>query len=219
MELICPDCRADLVIADAQTATCAGHNGRYQILFDRSLGQAQPGVGQALSLPEGEQPGQAESPSYTPPPRTLDIRCRQHPEVFAVARCRVCYSGVCETCDFLLPGNVHVCPSCLETEPSTEINPKRRNLAIGGIVVAVVSTLIYATIFTGAWARNFGTGEGAAMILGNLMLWPPILGLVLAASAFDRNLRNGPLIWIALVWNGIFTALTVLFMIIGLFSK
>src|SRR6266850_2271912 len=122
MDLICPECRADLVIADAQNATCAAHNGRYQVLFDRS---AQPA---ATLVPASAPPPPATTAPPAAAPRILTVPCAQHPEVQSVTRCRVCSKGVCAVCDFVLPGNVHVCPACLETEPPTEISSKRRVL-------------------------------------------------------------------------------------------
>jgi len=43
----------------------------------------------------------------------LDIKCSQHSEVYAVARCRACSSGVCSTCDFFI-SNFHFCPRCID---------------------------------------------------------------------------------------------------------
>jgi len=213
MELICPDCRADLVVVDAQNATCAGHNGRYQILFDRSLGAAQPGTETAAASPE---PTVRIGDSQVEAPQAGNVRCRQHPEVQAVARCRVCHAGVCATCDFLLPGNLHVCPGCLESEPSTDVSPRRRHLAIGAIIIAVFTLMMYVLSMSGAFRREFGGSEAANMVLGNLMLWPAIAGMVMSLSSFDRRLGNSALIWTAVVWNAIDVGIFVLFMIIGL---
>jgi hypothetical protein len=206
MELICPDCRADLVSVDAQTATCAGHNGRYQVLFDRSLGDAQPGTQAAAERPAAAVAG----------PPSLGIQCRQHPEIDAVARCRLCHRGVCATCDFLLPGNVHVCPACLEKEPSTEVSPKRRNTAIGALLIGIFVTFMFALLISGSIHRSFGNNEATNTVFGNLILWPGLIGMGMALSAFDRRLRNSPLIWTTLVWNGINVGLFLLLMIIGL---
>src|SRR5437763_11651910 len=160
MELICPECRADLVVADAQNADCITHNGRYQILFDRS---APPAAAAGV-----------EPAVVRPTHRTLNETCRQHPDTPAVARCRICSRGVCATCDFLLPGNVHVCPACLEKEPATEVAPKRRNLMIGAVAVAAYCTLMFVLLMSGTLHRAFGRGEAVNAILGNAILLPAI---------------------------------------------
>jgi hypothetical protein len=202
MDLLCPDCRAGLVMTDSQNAACTAHQGRYQVLFDRSAGVAQPAAEPAANL--------------TVYPRGIQARCAQHPDVQAVVRCRVCQAGVCATCDFLLPGGVHVCPACLEQEPSEEISPARRNRAIGAIVVAFVTTMIFAMLLTGTLHVVMGRGETTDMIAGSLILWPAVAGLVLSLTAFDRRLRNSALIWTAVVWNSLHVALFLLLMVIGL---
>lgn len=246
MELICPDCRAELTLVDAQSATCAGHDGRYQILFDRELGSAQPGT--AAEAPRMEPAAIEEDPNIKhcaacdapnllaaercgacgdrftllnlstrrPAPQALNINCAQHPEVQAVTRCRICSKGVCATCDFLLPGNVHVCPSCLEKEPSDEISPRRRNLMIGAFVIAAYGTVMLVLLLSGTLHRMFGNSEGGNMLLGNAILWPAIMGVVVALSAVDRRLRNSMGIRAAVIWNSVNLGIFFLLIIIGL---
>jgi len=212
MDLICPECRADLVIADAQNATCAAHDGRYQILFDRS---AQPAATLVPASPSEPTPA-------APPPaaaRVLTVPCVQHPEVQSVTRCRVCSNGVCAVCDFVLPGNVHVCPACLEKEPSTEISTKRRVLMVVGLILAAFCTLMVVMAVSGTFTRTFGSSETANLLLGNALLWPAVAGLVVALTALDRRLRNSTGIWIAVIWNAINLSVFVMFMIIGLTRK
>jgi hypothetical protein len=249
MELICPDCRADLVIADPQNATCAGHDGRYQILFDRAAapvglpaGAAAANVASsgasvdAFDDPNIKTCAACDAPNpitaqkcgscgsaFTllqltgrPAQRTENLTCAQHGDVPAVGRCRICRRGVCATCDFLLPGNLHVCPACLEKEPSTEISPKRRNLMIGAIIVAVYCTLMFAFLMTGTIHRAFGNNEFTNMLAGNAILIPAIIGTVMAFSTFDRRLSNSSGIWVAVVWNSINLGIFLLLMLIGL---
>ena len=130
-----------------------------------------------------------------------------------------CSKGVCATCDFLLPGNVHVCPACLEKEPSTELTPKRRNLMIGAVAVAAYCTLMFVLLMSGTLHRAFGRGEAVNAILGNAILIPAIGGLVLSLSAFDRRLRNTIGVWMGVVWNGVNLGIFLLLMIIGLARK
>ncbi len=250
MELICPDCRAELTVVDPHSATCPGHDGRYQILFDRELGAAQPGtaaaapgVEPAAGLAEIEEdpnikhcatcdapnPLTAERcgacgdrftllnlSARRPAPSRLNITCAQHPEVQAVTRCRICSKGVCATCDFLLPGNVHVCPSCLETGPSDEISPRRRNLMIGAFVIASYCTVMLFLLLSRTLHRMFGNSEGANMLIGNAILWPSIIGVGVAFSAVDRRLRNSMGIRAAVIWNGVNAGIFLLLMVIGM---
>lgn len=252
MELICPDCRAELTVADPQTATCAGHDGRYQILFDRQLGTSQPGapaeaprsVAAAAPAVVEDDPNVKYCPacdapnpltaqrcnvcreSFTlmsltarrrPPATPLpDVLCTQHPEVQAVTRCRICSKGVCALCDFLLPGNVHVCPACLEKEPSDEISLRRVRLMIGADVIAAYCTVMFVLLFSGTLHRAFGNSPEANMIIGNGILWPAVIGVVVSLIAVDRRLRNSMGIWVAVVWNSINMGLYLLLIIIGL---
>src|SRR5258708_28453813 len=86
MELICPDCRAELTVVDPQTATCAGHDGRYQILFDREVGAAQPGT--AVAAPGLEQAaGLAE---IEEDPNIKHCATCDAPNPLTAERCRAC---------------------------------------------------------------------------------------------------------------------------------
>jgi len=38
--------------------------------------------------------------------------CRQHPEVAATRICHLCGVPMCDVCDTLMPGNIHVCAAC-----------------------------------------------------------------------------------------------------------
>ena len=51
--------------------------------------------------------------------------CTNHPTSQAVVFCILCGAPICETCDFVFAGNVHVCPACTE-KPRHELSAKRR---------------------------------------------------------------------------------------------
>lgn len=208
MDLICPQCRAVFVIADAQNATCAAHDGRYQILFDRS---ADPAV---LVPPTAPAP---KYPAAGPAPPPLDIPCQQHPDVQAVMRCRICSKGACAVCDFELPGNVHVCPACLEKEPATEVSAKRRKLMVIGLVLGAFSTLMLIMTASGAFFRMFGGySQALDVVVTSLMRWPAQIGVGLSVSALDQRLGNSMGMWIAVVWNALLLGIVLLLIIIGL---
>src|SRR5258708_23379509 len=86
MELICPDCRAELTVVDPQTATCAGHDGRYQILFDREVGAAQPGT--AVAAP-GLEPA-AGLAEIEEDPNIKHCATCDAPNPLTAERCRAC---------------------------------------------------------------------------------------------------------------------------------
>jgi hypothetical protein len=148
------------------------------------------------------------------------VRCVQHPNVTATAQCRSCGAFMCVTCDFELPGGLHVCPACAAA-PKTTLSPKRKGLLIGSFALAVWSTLGMAVLLSGALADMIKTKEGEAALgvaLSLLLLIPSIIGLALGFSAMDRRLVNGPAIWIAVVWNGMILAAFLLLSVIGTFS-
>ncbi len=146
-----------------------------------------------------------------------DLKCPQHIECDAVAVCRSCGSGMCATCDFLLPSGLHFCPACIDNAGNEEISPKRRRLAITAIVFAAYCSLMFLFVMSGAFYKAIGSPQDVQVFgCGVLLILhaPSIAGTALAWTAFDRRFRNTPLIWTALVWNAvIFAALGVLFIV------
>jgi hypothetical protein len=158
------------------------------------------------------------TPEYVPRP-PAGTMCVQHAATEAVARCRVCNKGMCATCDFELPGNMHVCPNCIESHNDQEISPKRIRRAWIAIALAIFTTIVMTTLLTGLLQTGLGldpNDEAVSTIVGNLILWPAIAGLVLALMSRDRRLRNSALIWTAVIWNSVLTGIFLLLMIIGL---
>jgi len=144
----------------------------------------------------------------------------QHPSVAATAQCKSCGAFMCATCDFELPGGLHICPACAAA-PKTALSPRRKKLLIGSYGLAVWSTLGMAVLLSGALAEAGQTKEGEAMLgvaLSLFLLIPSIVGLALGFSATDKRFANGPAIWIAIIWNGIILGAFLLLSIIGTFS-
>src|SRR5947207_399167 len=58
-----------------------------------------------------------ESSSTAPPPVTSSVptgaTCLQHPNLPATQSCKLCGKFMCATCDFVLPGEIHLCPACV----------------------------------------------------------------------------------------------------------
>lgn len=138
--------------------------------------------------------------------------CTQHSDSNAVALCRACNNGVCATCDFLMPNGLHFCPACIDKAGDEEVSPKRRNLAIGAIVLAAWSTLLYPFTISGSLYRALGSPTdaqsfGCAVLF--FLYGPSVIGTALAASAFDKRFRNTTLIWTARIWNFVLLAVLI----------
>ncbi len=147
------------------------------------------------------------------------LMCVQHPEVAAVERCRVCWNGVCATCDFALPGGMHICPSCIDKEPQQEISAARKKRMLIGLGLAVYSSIALLLLLTGAFHSMFGaTGEddGVNMVIGYAILFPTIGGVAVSFSSVDRRLRNSGGIWTAVIWNCVLLGIFMLLTVIGL---
>lgn len=248
MEIICPECRADLIVNDAQTAVCTAHGGNFQVLFDRRVAPAEAPRAEVVAAAPVHFPSvktcgvcnTANPLSATtcgvcgrsfglldltarmmPPPveQLAGVKCAQHPDVDAIARCRVCSNAMCATCEFILPGNVRACPACLEKEPETTISPKRVKMSIAGIALAAWTTFMFILMLNGSLARALGHDQGAAAVIGYMVLIPAIAGVALSLAALDRRLQNSRSIWIAVVWNSINAGFFFLLSIIGLMRK
>jgi hypothetical protein len=144
------------------------------------------------------------------------IMCVQHPRVNAVQQCKACGAGVCATCDFLLPGGVHVCPTCMSA-PRDKLGRKRKKMLIWAYALAVWSTLGMAFLFSGALAGS-KDGEAIANLLGFGIFIPSIVGTSLGCGALDRRLNNPMSLWIAAIWNGILLAIYLILIFIGMSS-
>lgn len=148
--------------------------------------------------------------------------CFDHPDNPAVARCRLCAKSICATCDFALPGGVHLCPVCVEnSQSSDEVSPKRKKLSYIAIALAAWSTILFVMLFAGAFNSLFTddpAGNAADMIITNLTLWPLLIGTGLSMSAIDRRLKNTGLMKLAVWWNGILAAIFLLILIAANFG-
>jgi hypothetical protein len=152
-----------------------------------------------------------------PSPIPAGMRCVQHTAVEATRQCRACGAFMCDTCDFLLAGGIHLCPSCATTPRST-LSSSRRNLVFGAYALAVWCTLATGLLFSGAMAKLLESQEdqrffGILYKMGALV--PSLIGLALGLCASDRRWINPPVVWIAIAWNGVIAAVLVLMEIIG----
>jgi hypothetical protein len=160
----------------------------------------------------------AAAAAAPPVPERPAAQCADHPDNPAVSRCRLCGKAICATCDFDLPGGVHLCPSCVETSQTApaEISPKRKKMTYLALGFAAWSTVMLVLMFGGAFNSFFtedAAGKLADLVITNLTLWPLLLGAALSIGAMDRRLRSTAAMKVALWWNGILGGLFLLFII------
>ncbi len=162
---------------------------------------------------------QASPPSEPEVP--AGVRCRQHPEVEATAKCKLCGTFVCTTCVFEVPGGIKLCPACA-TAPRSALNPKRKMLLIGSFVAAAWCSLVLGALM-GGFFRSMGRGKEAQQMLGTLLMFiliiPSIIGVALGFSAMERRMTNTMAIWIATIWNSLILGSFILLMIYGVAKR
>jgi hypothetical protein len=122
---------------------------------------------------------------------------------------------MCGTCDFEFPGHFHLCPTCA-TNPTTALSPRRKKLIGFAYALAVWSTLAIAVLFSGVLvAEDQGQQEAIELAAGLLIFTPTLGGTALSFSALDKRLGNPPVVWGAVIWNGILLAVWVILSVIG----
>lgn len=201
METLCPECMGALVVS-GETARCSVHGGEFRVLFLR-----QPAPPPMVPLEVGAG--------------AAGMFCVQHPTVPAVRQCQSCGAYMCATCDFTLPGDIHLCPVCA-TKPQTELSGRRKKLRAWSFALAGWATLGMVALFGGAFA-GMARDPAAKQALGSLLLFfiliPAIIGLSLGLAALDRRLANPLSLKLATVWSGVIVAIFVLLSAIGLMRR
>jgi hypothetical protein len=159
--------------------------------------------------------------------------CSTHREVPAIARCNTCGQPICQTCDFAFPMSVgqpsgvlglgtapqvalHLCPRCASA-PRPKVQGSRKKYLMWSYGLAVWSTLALLALFV--LAPNMQTRddlETMSTIVGNLIIWPSLVGTALGVSSIDRRLANPFSIKVPAIWNGVILGVFILLMIIGL---
>ena len=125
---------------------------------------------------------------------------------------------MCPVCDFMLPGNVHLCPKCV-IAPRRPMSTGRKQLLIAAYIFAVWNTVGTFLLFSGVFA-SFAKSDRAAvgLIISVFIFMPSIIGTALGVSTLDKRLSNPPVVWGAAIWNGIITGIHLLLIIIGNFK-
>ena len=152
-----------------------------------------------------------------PPRQVHALKCVQHPNVSAVHVCRGCGAPMCATCEFVLPGDLRLCPRCVAAPPK-RMSGKRKGLIIAAYVFAVWNTLGLAVLMSGL-LRGLAASQGGAALIGLvffcLLLIPSVVGAAIGFSCFDPRLRNPPSIWGAMIWNALLLLIYVALIAVG----
>jgi hypothetical protein len=223
MEMLCPECMGPLATEDGETARCTLHGGEFRILYRRqvSVGEATAtaiaGGAGAEVTPVGGLESEGRVKFGTTEAAVEGVMCVNHPGVQAERHCKACHKPICGTCDFALPGNVHVCPACA-TQTKPGMSSARKTLVGWGIGLAIWSTVALAGLFAVAagMPAEPGAEEALGIAFSLLIFVPSLIGTALSFAARDRRLSNPPLVWVAIVWNSVILAVLILLILIGL---
>jgi hypothetical protein len=154
-------------------------------------------------------------------PVAIGVMCSRHPQVQAIRWCGVCSSPMCATCDFEMPGHLHICPGCA-ANPSKELSSGRKKKLIISYALAAWSSLALAGFMAIAAMGFFeelyydkNTERVVDLLFNVTILFPSIGGTALGFSAVDRKLFNPGMIWGAVIWNCIVLALVFLLILLG----
>jgi len=159
-------------------------------------------------------------PMFDAPSPLAGVVCSNHSEVQAVAKCHVCGRPVCATCDFAMPGNIHVCPNCA-SKRDPGLSKKRKGLLYWSYALAIWSTLAVALWFAALANMNANGPDVAALgaLIYLVAFIPSLIGTALGVGTFDRRLSNPASIWGAVIWNGAILSMLLLLTIVGTFMS
>jgi len=154
-------------------------------------------------------------------PALRELTCVNHNSVAAARRCGYCGAGICETCAFTFPGDLHLCPTCA-TQPSPAVLERKKKFLVWGYVGAIFGTLTtIGLVYYGATARSDGgqADEAVTGFLGLMWMGSVATGLICSNLARTRGVTSSWSLRAALIWNWFLTALIVVSMIAGIASK
>lgn len=136
------------------------------------------------------------------PPLPGDLRCVQHSKIAAIAICDTCGAHMCGTCLFDVPGGLHLCPICAMA-PKTKLSRRRATAMIVSYVLAAISSVGIAMMFTGGMAQiEEGLPNFVAVLVERfLAFFPSVAGVALSVGSLDKKLGNPAALWVAGTWN------------------
>ena len=154
-----------------------------------------------------------------PPLPVQSRRCVQHPNVAAARTCKSCLRPMCAVCDFLLPGNLHLCPVCVSA-PSRPMSRGRKGLLIAAYAMAAYNTIGFVAVASGMFASMARADKAMfGLAYAFLLSLPSLVGAAIGVSCFEQRLRNPPSVWIAAIWNCLLMGIHLIFIVIGSFRQ
>jgi hypothetical protein len=206
-----PDLRAAFVCGLCGRAICT------LCAFTRTDGTRICTICANTAAPVAEEGPKLVGRGHLPPEQVSFLKCIQHPNVGAVHVCKGCGAPVCATCDFSLPGDLHLCPRCV-VAPPRRISKSRRVLLGFAYALAAYGTIGLGLLTSGALSSFFDS-QSRRQLLGVLfsfgLFFPAIVGAALGISCLDRRLNNPATVWIAAVWNSLLLGLHIILIVIG----
>ena len=149
-----------------------------------------------------------------------ETKCKNHPGMDATSYCARCHTAMCQTCDFVFPGNIHLCPHCA-TSPQPMGSARKRNL-IFSYLIAIWTSVGIGLIASGFFAHMVKT-KSDVQLLGQgimfLIFVPSIIGTALGFGTVDRRLSTPIAVWVSVVWNSVILLALVLLTFIGVMKK
>jgi hypothetical protein len=149
------------------------------------------------------------------------VKCINHAAVDAVYRCRYCSAGICETCAFSFPGELHLCPSCVTKQPPALTAQRRKYLTWSYVAASVTTLTLTLTFVLGASAGSRTAEDNQAIdtFVGWVLMISLVVGLVCGALARPRGQPSPAAVRGAWIWNWVLAGVFVLMMIVGLTMK
>jgi hypothetical protein len=134
----------------------------------------------------------------------------------ALTRCRNCKTPICNTCDFVFPGKVHICPACA-TKPSEPMGLSRKHLVGWSLGIAASFVLLFMLASMGVLDQFLGSELGSS-VFHVAMQTSVIVGFGMAIGAIDMRASNPPIVWVTVVWNSLTFAAFALLLLVALMS-
>jgi uncharacterized membrane protein YeaQ/YmgE (transglycosylase-associated protein family) len=127
---------------------------------------------------------------------------------------------MCGTCDFVMPGNVHLCPVCVLAPARKDLSKGRKGMLVTAYALAVWNTFGLILLSSGALASSTKEAQAIMGILISVFIFlPSVVGTALCISIFERRRPTPDALWGATIWNCLITAALVLLVIVTNFMK
>jgi hypothetical protein len=150
----------------------------------------------------------------------LLVNCTNHPEMPAEHRCYHCNMPLCNTCAFSFPGEIYLCPSCVQKKPS-ELNPAIKKNTTISLCIALESFLALILFFV--TASQIGDDQSSLQLLGYALfvfsLVPAIVGFAFGISVMPKSGKKPFLLRIAVISNIGIIGIIILATIAGIFIE